>query len=101
MLPISSTESPALEFGAQKGSQKMRIPTSKIGWLHSIADKKGISFDIEIKDASGRLRFKRLNCKSDNEQFGELINMPTHLGEELEVCVENLKGADSLKVFLN
>lgn len=103
MLPISSTESPALEFNSAVGemSKKMRIPTAKIGWIHSIADQKGATFDLIIKDALGRVKFEKKNCHSDNEKFGELINQPTLLGEELEVMIDNLQGAKKLKVFLN
>ena len=103
MKPISSTESKPLVFNPSIGmmSQKAHIPTNKIGWLHSLADQKGASFDITIKDSLGRVKLERKNCSSANEQFGELVNLPTFIGENLEVIVENLKGAKTLQVFLN
>jgi hypothetical protein len=103
MIPLSSTENPQIEFNPKLGelSKKINIPTSKIGWVHTIADQKGASFDITIKDALGRVKFQRKNCSTDTEKFGELVNLPTLLGEELEVTVDNLKGAENLKVFIN
>lgn len=103
MIPLSSTENPQIEFNPKLGelSKKIHIPTSKIGWVHTIADQKGASFDITIKDALGRVKFQRKNCSTDTEKFGELVNLPTLLGEELEVTVDNLKGAENIKVFLN
>ena len=103
MIPLSSTENAPLEFNPSIGeiSKKINIPTSKLGWLHSISDQKGASFDIIIKDGIGRTKFERKNCSTDTEKFGELINLPTLLGEQLEVIIENLKGAKTLKIFLN
>jgi len=103
MIPLSSTENPQIEFNPKIGelSKKIKAPTSKIGWLHTIADQKGASFDITIKDALGRTKFERKNCSTGTEEFGELVNLPTLMGEQLEVTIDNLKGAENIKVFLN
>lgn len=103
MIPLSSTENGPLEFNPSVGevSRKVNIPTSKIGWLHSLSDQKGASFDIAIKDALGRTKYEKKNCSSTHEKFGEIINLPTQIGEQVEVVIENLKGAKTLKVFLN
>lgn len=103
MIPLSSTENKPLEFVPVVGesSQKTKAPTNKIGWLHTLADAPNASFDISIRDALGRKKFEEKNCSSGNEKFGRLINLPTRMGEDLEVVIENLKGAKNLKVFLN
>lgn len=103
MIPISSTENGPLDFTPSTGeNSKVAIaPTKKIGWLHTLADAKGASFDIIIKDGIGRTKFEQKNCSSGNEKFGQLINLPTQMGEKLEIFIENLKGAKNLKVFLN
>lgn len=103
MIPLSSTESKPVELVPVLGeaSQKTKAVGSKIGWLHTLADEKGASFDLVIKDGLGRVKATRRNCKSESNQFGELINIPTFLGEDLEVSVENVVGAKNIKVFLN
>ena len=102
-MSLSSTERGPLEFVPSVGELKKETlaSTNKIGWLHTISDKKGASFDITIKDALGRIKMKKQNCKSETEQFGELVNLPTNMGEKLTVEIENLKGADKVQVFLN
>lgn len=103
MIELSSTENPPLDFNPSAGevSRKVQAPNRKIGWLHTLSDEKGASFDIAIKDLHGRTKFERKNCTSQHEKFGQLINLPTMMGEQLEVVVHNLKGAKNLKVFLN
>jgi hypothetical protein len=103
MTQLSSTANAPLEFNPEVGenSMKIRAVGNKVGWLHSIADASGASFDIKIKDALGRVKFERKNCSSDTEKFGELINLETLLGEDLEVTVDNLQGAKKIQVFLN
>ncbi len=100
---LNSTTLPPLTFKPESGetSQKTMAPTNKIGWLHSFADTPGATFDLTIKDSLGRIKFHRTKCGTDTEKFGELINLPTQMGERLEVVVENLKGAKKLDVFLN
>jgi hypothetical protein len=100
---LSSTENPPLEFnpGAGEESQVVRVPTSKIGWLHSVSDEPGARFDITIKDALGRTKFERKNCGNDTEKFGELVNLETRLGEDLQVSVTNIRGAKKVQLFLN
>lgn len=103
MTFLSSTANKPLEFKPAQGveSLKFRMPTNKIGWLHTIADKPGAKFDIVVKDVFGRVRFEKRNCGNDTVKYGELINQETQIGEELHFSVENLKGADTLQVFVN
>ena len=103
MRPLSTTEHDPLEFHPSVGETKrtIAIPSAKIGWIHSIADRPGATFDITIKDALGRVKFERKQCGTETEKFGELVNLPTLLGEELEIVVGNLQGAEKLKIFLN
>lgn len=103
MRKLSTTESAPLEFDPKigKNSYKIRAVSHKIGWLHSISDEPGASYDITVKDALGRIKFQKKDCKSDTKEFGELINQETLLGEDLEIVVDNLVGAEKLHVFLN
>jgi hypothetical protein len=103
MPNLSSTALPPLLFERSKDfePQKIMAPTSKIGWLTTQADKPGVSFDLTIKDGLGRIKYQKLGCKTDTKDFGGLVNLPTFVGEPLEVFVENLQGADKLQVFVN
>jgi hypothetical protein len=100
---LSSTEQAPLEFNPSIGenSKMIRAATGKIGWLHSIADTDGASFDIKVKDVFGHIKFEKRNCKSETKEFGELINQETLIGEDLTVEIDNLQGAKTVKVFLN
>ena len=98
---LSSTELPPLKFNTAVTKLPFQAPTAQIGWLHSQAAKPGASFDVTIRDALGRIKMERKNCKSDTTDFGELVKTPTVIGEKLEVEVSNLKGADELVLFLN
>ncbi len=101
MRSISSTELPALEFSKSIEKQQYHSQENKIGWMRVLTDAPGASFDIVIKDGLGRVKAQRLNCSSDTNEFGELVNIPTMVGEKLDVEVLNLKGADKATVFLN
>jgi len=103
MTQLSSTANAPLDFNPSIGesSKKIRAVGHKIGWLHSIADEPGASFDITVKDALGRIKFEKKNCKTDTKEYGELINKETLLGENLEVVIDNLQGAKKIQVFLN
>lgn len=103
MKPVSSTELPPLSFDISSGesAKKFRAPTSKIGWLHTKSASPGLAFDLKIKDALGRVRLEKKNCSTETDRYGELLNFETMLGEELEICVENVKGQDAFDMFLN
>lgn len=103
MKTVSTSEMPALTFRPSQGqgSVKYRSQSNRIGWLQSIADKPGARFDITIKDSLGRIKMQKLNCGNDTEKYGELLNFPTLIGEELEVEVSNLKGAEEVSLMLN
>jgi len=103
MRPLSSTAIAPLEFILKTGelSKKVTASTNKIGWIHSVSDKPGAKFDLVIKDALGREKVRKTGCGNETEKYGELVNIPTMMGEELHVEIENLKNAESLKIFLN
>lgn len=103
MIPVSQQEFPALEFNIEKQElvQKMKMGSNKIGWLRTFSDTPGAKFDLTIRDAAGRIRFERKGFGSEHEQAGELVNLPTLVGEEMEVEITNPKKVGKLKVFLN
>lgn len=103
MRPISTTELPSIKFDSESGEngRKFIAQSGKIGWLHSLSDTPGAKFDIIIKDSLGRTKFEKRNCHSETERFGELVNLPTNLGEELDVRIENVRGAKKIDLFLN
>lgn len=91
---------PALSFDVKGGesSKKMNVPANKIGWLHAITPGPDSSFDVVIKDGLGRDKFRR---SFKGERPGEYVNIPTQIGEELEVVIENVQNAEKLDIFLN
>ena len=103
MKPISTTEEgPVMRFTQEKNSHAFRAPSNKIGWVTAKSDKPGATFDILIKDVNGGLRKQMLGCGGkEGNQHGEMINMDTIIGEDFEVSVENIKGADEVDVFIN
>ncbi len=101
MKPINVSELAPLKFDANGGSQKIIAQAPKIAWLHSKSDKPGTRFDITIKDSLGRTMMEKKNCGNDTQIYGELINLPIHIGEELEVVVDNVKGGENLDLFIN
>ena len=103
MIPVSTTQLKTLRFDrSNEGkSQTFRMESPKIGWIHTKSDQPGAKFDIVIKDALGRVRLKKENCGNDTDQYGELVNFETRLGEQLEVSIENVKGAERVDLFIN
>jgi hypothetical protein len=101
MSLLSSTENKPLEFSRIEPKQNYKMPTSQIGWLHTLADKPGARFDIVIRDGLGREMARKTNCGNDTEKYGELVNLPTLVGQDIQVEIENLKGAEKLQVFIN
>ena len=103
MIPFSSTELGAVKINIKAGENSGRTKAvgNKIGWIRSFTDVEGASFDLKVNDALGRTKFERKNCKSDTKEYGELINTETLLGEDLEVVIDNVKGANEIQVFLN
>lgn len=97
------TELPSIKFNSEthENGRKLFAQSGKIGWLHSISDTPGAKFDIIIKDALGRTKYEKRDCHSETERFGEIINLPTNLGEELDVRIENVRGAKKIDLFLN
>ena len=101
MRPISSTDTPVLSFKKESGSQKVRLTNPKIGWLHTLSDQPGAKFEFVIKDQRGGVRFERKGFGTETQKAGELINLPILPGEEMEIEVNNLQGAEKVDVFLN
>lgn len=101
MIPLNSTEIKPLEFSDAGDPQKFRASTAKIGWLHSESDVPGAKYDLVIKDGNGHVKFERKNCGNETEKFGELVNLATMIGEDLEVSVSNLRGGKKVNIFFN
>jgi len=103
MKTINSTDIPSIKFDAEenKNGGKFLAQSGKIGWLHSISDAPGAKFDIVIKDSLGRVKYQKKGCHSETQRFGELVNMPTLVGERLEVSIENVEKAKKIDLFLN
>ena len=100
MKQISSTNQPALSF-ERNGSQKFIMSQSKVTWLHSLANKPGVKFDLTIKDARGGIRFERKGFGNETEKAGELLNIPFLPGEQIEVVVDKLQEKESVSILLN
>lgn len=103
MQPVNSSQMPPVDFDVRAGSasKKLLAPANQIKWLHSMSDKPGARFDITIRDGLGRERFSRKGWGSEHDRAGELVGLETSLGEELDIEISNVKGADSVKLFLN
>lgn len=103
MKPISPTSVASIKVKNEGGaaSTPFRAQTNKIGWVRTVADKKGASFDFVVRDALGREMMRRPGCSTETEQFAQLMNIDTHMGEQLEVCLENIKGANEIEIYLN
>ena len=103
MKPRSTTEIPPLIFDKEgiSGSKKFRSQSNKIGWIRSFSDQPGAKFNLTIKDSLGRIRMQKNGCGNDTDQFGELVNLETNIGEELEIVVDNIQNAKTINLFLN
>lgn len=103
MQTVKASELKPLRFRPDLGenTHKFRAPSAKIGWLHATTDKPGAKFDITIKDALGRVKMQKLNCGNETEKYGELLNFPTLVGEDLVVEVNRLDGGNVVDLFLN
>lgn len=101
MIPIDPNTLAPLEFDETKPSNKFNANSSQIGWIHTLSDQPGAKFDLTIKDGLGRVKFERKDFGTDTETAGEFIKLPAFLGEELEVVVDNIRGAKNIKLFIN
>lgn len=101
MKQINVSELGSLHFDSKGGSQKITAQAPKIAWLHSKADNPGAKFDFTVKDSLGRIMLEKKNCGNETRIYGELINLPIHLGEELEIIVDNMRGTENLDLFIN
>lgn len=92
-----------LSFNIKGGetTKTIRMSSPKIGWIRSLSNKSGARFDIVFKDSLGRVRLEKINCGNETDQYGELINHPTLIGEEIEVSLKNVKGADKIDLFVD
>lgn len=103
MRPVSSTEMPPLSFNVAEGetSKRFRLPTGQIGWIHGTSDQAGAKFDLTIKDALGRTILERKDYGNETDKFGEALNLKMRMGEEVEIVIENVRGAKKLDFFVN
>ena len=100
MIPVQPIDMLPLEFTPNGEAHKIKATSTKIAWLHSQSDKPGAEFDVVIKDGLGRIKH-RSTIKGGTEKSGALINVPTVLGEEIEISVENMKNAEKIQLFIN
>ena len=102
MIPVNPVDFPPLQFDKDNLSQKVRMSSNKIGWFHSLSDKPDTKFDITIKDSLGRVKLQKQNCGGGKSlEYGEFIGLPAQLGEELEISLDNVRGGDKIRVFIN
>lgn len=101
MKPLSPTESAPLRFTTVEGKHRIRAQSGRIAWLHSQSLKPGVKFDLTIRDGIGRVKFEKKDFGGETVRYGELLNLPTILGEELEVEASNIRGDESVDLFLN
>jgi len=103
MLTIDPISLPQLSFSKKAGtlSQKFQMPGNRIGWLNTKADQPGAKFDFVIKDGLGRVRYSRENFGSETTEYGELVNLETTIGEDLEVEITDIRGADAVEISIN
>lgn len=101
MKPLSPTESAPLRFTQTEGKHRIRAQSGRIAWLHTLSEKPGVKFDLAIRDGLGRLKFERKDFGGETVRNGELLNIPTMIGEELEIEASNIRGDESIDLFLN
>lgn len=101
MKSVEPTELPALSFNKGQEKQPYHSQSEKVGWLR-VFTKPGTKFNMSIRDGLGRSKFERQGLEANPDgQFGELINMQTMVGENLEVEVTGLHQGTKADVFLN
>lgn len=101
MKPLSPSDTRALRCTLDENKHRIRAESSKIGWLDAVASQPGASYDLTIRDVHGRVKLEKKGCGNETVRYGELLNLPTMLGEELDVEVTNLKGAEHVDILLN
>lgn len=101
MKPLSPSDTRALRCTREENKHRIRAESSKIGWLDAVSSQPGAKFDLTIRDVHGRVKLEKKDCGNETVRHGELLNLPTMLGEELEVEVTNLRGAEHVDVLLN
>lgn len=84
-----------------QGSASFHAQQNKVAWVQTKSNKIGSSFDIVFRDALGREMMRRDNCKTETTEFGAMLNVPTRMGEDYTVSLENIKDADEIEILLN
>lgn len=102
---LNSTALPPLSFDFEKDinpqEKEFVIPTNKIGWIHSITDNPGVTYDLTIKDGLGRIIEEKKCGGNENNEFGEKVNMDVRRGEKLNIQVSNIQGGNKVDLFIN
>ena len=104
MKTIVSSELVPIRFVPSEGKTKetVRASSGKIGWMRGMSEEEGVKYDLVIRDSLGRERFRRENCGNPaTREYGELVNLPTMVGEELVVEVDNVRGEGAISIALN
>lgn len=90
-----------LKFNRSGGTKRILSPSNKMVWFRSKSDKPGAKFDVKIKDVFGETIFERKNFGNENIIAGESVNVPLLERQELDVVVENVRGAEDIELFIN
>lgn len=104
MKSLSTSELAPLHFNVkeQSASKPFRASSNRIAWIRGMTDKPNSRFNITIRDGLGRIKFEKVGCVSSiNKEYGELVNLPTSLGEELQVTVDGVENSENVQLFLN
>ena len=103
MIPPLLSEQAPLSFDIENGilSQKIKVTADRIRWLHAEADQPGAQYDFTIRDALGQKRLERKGFGTEHEKSGELIDLATMVGEEIEIEISNPRNMKTLKMFVN
>lgn len=84
---------------AKEAKDHVSLNAKKIGMVHGTVDKPGASFDVVIQDMLG-CEQKRLSFKTENQRFGEAINLPIKDNYYI-IKLENISGAKKVDIFLD
>jgi len=99
--PRSTTERAALSFKKGDSASQKFVPVSpKIGWIHTETSEPGAKYDIVVKDVRGFPIVEKRGCTSETNRFGELVNKDVIAGQEIDVTIENIEGAEEVNLFI-
>jgi len=105
MTKLTSTVLPPLSFDFSNNinpqEQEFVSPGNKIGWIHSVSDQPGVSYDLTIKDGLKRIIEQKKCGGTESKEFGEKVGMHVRSGEKLNFEISNVKGGNKIDLFIN